>query len=170
MKRYIRDIVSNITTMKQLLGMSEAQARAEAIDQVIKQTGYKTKTTKGKPSSPAPSSPRRSSTGLTVQDAKDFIRSMMTDFVGRPSSPSTPKPSSSLDRRSSFRAFCSACAEAAPPPPDEPTPAPKHHTELLYTSGGLSGGLRSGAVNLNHEFRDDATTARWRLDQTRQWK
>jgi hypothetical protein len=170
--RFIRDLISTRTTMKTLLGQDEAAARKAAVAEVLRETGYKA--TK-KPNKPSPASTqhhhRRSSTGLTIRDARDFIADMMRDVVGhRPSSSSSSIPSSSSDRRSPAGHHPVRRARQAVPPVDEEPPTPKHHTELLYTSGGLSGGLRSGAVNLNHEFRDDATTARWRLDQTRQWK
>jgi hypothetical protein len=156
--RYILDQISTrMTTLELFDDVPPAEAKKRAIAEVAERTGYKPSALR----SPTPPKNARRSSGLySYQDFLDVYNSLMADPVTKHfKSPSTPSPvtGGSTVRRT---------RQPKPSPPEEP-PAPPRR-DLLYAVG-LSGniGVRSGAININHEFSDSPATQTWRQQNGR---
>jgi hypothetical protein len=160
--RYLLEQISNLTLMKRLLGpndMTEAQARAEATDEVAKQAG--------KIDPAAYRQPTVSYYGYSEAekraDAQAFIHDMLRDPT-----PSIAKRSPSTSSRSTSPVAGAPTVRRArrskpSPPPVEP-PVTKHSLPLLYTDGQRSG----RGININHEFSDSPATQTWRQQNQRE--
>jgi len=160
--RYLLDQISNLALMKRLLGpddMTEAQARAEATDEVAKQAGkinrdtYKQSTV----------SYYSYSEAEKRADADEVLRSLMRD----PTPPIAKRSPSTSSRSTSPVAGAPTVRRARrskpSPPPVEP-PVTKHSLPLLYTDGQHNG----RGTNINHEFSDSPATQTWRQQNQRE--
>jgi hypothetical protein len=167
--RYLRDRISASTTMKKLLGpigMTDAEARRLAVDEVAKETKIKPSTLRKSVPPTPPKNTRRGAGLYTLEDARFVYDQLMRDPLSvfkRKPSPSTSSSPVTTGGHQNVRRV----RRSKPSPPPEEPPAPPRR-DLLYAVGLTGGiGVRSGAININHEFSDSPATQTWRQQNGR---